>query len=127
MDVKILREKMGVTQQEFAEMCGVTVRTVQNWEKGSPIPDAMKKLIENIAKNHEIIKSGGASEHGVSVAAGSGSQVTLNPDTKQFFETLERQQDIMSRQLDELTRTRLLIEKKDEQIAELIKLIGAKQ
>ncbi len=127
MDVKKIREKMGVTQLQLAGMCGVTLRTVQNWETGKPLPERAQKLLEAIVSSRETISSGDASQNGVSVAAGTGSQVTLNPDTQQFFSTLERQQDIMSRQLEELAEMRRLTQKKDEQIDMLLKLIQARQ
>lgn len=127
MDVKKIREKMGVTQQQLAGMCGVTLRTVQNWETGKPLPERARKLLEAIVSSRETISSGDAAQNGVSVAAGTGSQVTLNPDTQQFFSTLERQQDIMSRQLEELAEMRRLTQKKDEQIDMLLKLIQTRQ
>ena len=126
MNVKNLREKIGVSQQELATMCGVTVRTVQNWEMGKPVPGRAQKLLEVISSGREIIQSGGAN-NGVSVAAGTGSQVLLNPDTEKFFATLEKQQDIMSRQLEELAEMRMLIQKKDEQIDTLLKLVQQRQ
>ncbi len=127
MDVRKLREQMGVTQQALAEMCGVTLRTVQNWETGRPVPERARKLLEVIVGNRDVVSSGDAKDNGVSVAAGNGSQVTLNPDTQRFFSTLEKQQEIMSRQLEELAEMRRLTQKKDEQIDTLLKLIQAKQ
>lgn len=127
MDVKKLREQIGATQQALAEMCGVTLRTVQNWETGRPVPERARKLLEVIANNRNVVLSGNAKENGVSVAAANGSQVTLNPDTQRFFSTLEKQQEIMSRQLEELAEMRRLTQKKDEQIDTLLKLIQAKQ
>ncbi len=118
---------MGVTQQALAEMCGVTLRTVQNWETGRPVPERARKLLEVIVGNRDVVSSGDAKDNGVSVAAGNGSQVTLNPDTQRFFSTLEKQQEIMSRQLEELAEMRRLTQKKDEQIDTLLKLIQAKQ
>jgi hypothetical protein len=35
------RRDVGVTQERFAEICGVARSTVQNWESGSPIPTAL--------------------------------------------------------------------------------------
>lgn len=127
MDVKKLREQIGATQQALAEMCGVTLRTVQNWETGKPVPERARKLLEVIAGNRDVVLSGSAKDNGVSVAAATGSQVTLNPDTQHFFSTLEKQQEIMSRQLEELAEMRRLTQKKDEQIDTLLKLIQAKQ
>ncbi len=127
MDVKKLREQIGATQQALAEMCGVTLRTVQNWETGKPVPERARKLLEVIAGNRDMVLSGSVKDNGVSVAAATGSQVTLNPDTQRFFSTLEKQQEIMSRQLEELAEMRRLTQKKDEQIDTLLKLIQAKQ
>lgn len=38
LDVLAIRQKMGLSQKEFAKRCGVHWRTVQNWEKN---PDAI--------------------------------------------------------------------------------------
>lgn len=127
MDVKKLREEMGVTQQELAQLCGVSVRSVQNWEVGKPVPEQTKRLLEVIRQNRTIVQSGNVNGNGTSIAAGQGSQVTLNPDTQMFFKTLERQQDLMSKQLEELAQTRMLIQKKDEQIDALLKIIGGNE
>ena len=32
------RKRLGMQQQEIAEICGVSLKTVQRWEAGSPIP-----------------------------------------------------------------------------------------
>ena len=33
-EIKTVREKLNVSQNEFALMIGVSVRTLQNWEQG---------------------------------------------------------------------------------------------
>lgn len=124
MDVKKLREEMGVTQQELAQMCGVSIRSVQNWEIGKPVPQQTQKLLEVLRQNRTIVQGGKPNGTEGGLSAGMVGQVTLNPDTKLFFDTLTRQQDIMSRQLQELAETRKLIQKKDEQIDALLKIIG---
>ena len=122
MDIKKLREKFGYTQTQLAVLCGVTLRTVQNWENGKVIPPAMLKLLESIESN-EMISSGNASENGVSVAAGNGSQINLNQYTEKFFATLEKQQELMSRQLEEMAEMRKQAQKKDEQIDVLLGML----
>ena len=44
--VKSLREAMGLTQEQLAAKIGVTVSTVNRWEKGrsKPQPLAMKQI-----------------------------------------------------------------------------------
>ena len=115
MDIKKLREKFGYTQTQLAVLCGVTLRTVQNWENGKVIPPAMLKLLESIESN-EMVSSG-------SVAAGNGSQINLNQYTERFFATLEKQQELMSRQLEEMAEMRKQAQKKDEQIDVLLGML----
>ena len=124
MDVKKLREKFGYTQAQLAELCGVTLRTVQNWENGKVIPPAMLKLLGSLDEGETV--SSNATENGTSISVGKNSQVILNPDTKMFFSTLERQQDIMSRQLEEMAEMRKQAQKKDEQIDILLGMLKTK-
>lgn len=46
MEVKQLREKLGLTQEQLAHRLGVTVKTVNRWEMGraKPSPLATKLL-----------------------------------------------------------------------------------
>lgn len=126
MDVKALREKLQMTQHELADNCGVTVRTVQNWEDGRKIPVAMMKLLKNIEDSHEIISSFNQ-DKSVNVESGNGNTIHINADTERIFAHLERQQDIMSRQLEEIVEMRKLAQKKDEQIDVLLKMIQSAQ
>ena len=43
LNVREIREKAGLTQEELAERMGVSLRTIQNWEAGSVIPGTKKK------------------------------------------------------------------------------------
>ena len=45
IDIKALRKKLGLTQEELAKRLGVHARTVQNWESGTLIPDSKRKLL----------------------------------------------------------------------------------
>lgn len=38
IDVKRIRKKVALSQSEFAEHFGVSVRTVQDWEQGRRVP-----------------------------------------------------------------------------------------
>lgn len=46
--VKRLRERMGVTQEQFAQEVGVTFSTVNQWENGrrQPQPYLQRRLLE---------------------------------------------------------------------------------
>ena len=48
-DVKVIREKLGISQEEFAKRLGVSSRTVQNWECGKKIPDSKREILAKIA------------------------------------------------------------------------------
>jgi len=40
-DVKVLREGLGLTQEELARLIGVSARTVSRWENGESEPTAL--------------------------------------------------------------------------------------
>ncbi len=135
MDVKRLREQMGLTQIQLADRVGVTLRTIQNWEGGRPLPKRVQRLLLLLADQQENGQMGNAaqadkdgivSEGNVDVQGSRGRRPVFAADMQCFFDALERQQELLSRQLDELVLTRQLIEKKDEQIDMLLKLIQSK-
>ena len=55
MNVRQIREKLKITQATLADMCGVTSRTIQNWENGQTIPESMLRLLEKISAEGETI------------------------------------------------------------------------
>jgi putative transcriptional regulator len=49
--IKKIREKMGMTQEQFAQRLGVSFVTVNRWENGKHPPSALARLrIKEIAK-----------------------------------------------------------------------------
>lgn len=50
MDVKIFRQEHGLTQRGLADLCGVTLRTVQNWESGRHLPENVRRLLLTLAE-----------------------------------------------------------------------------
>ncbi len=46
-DIKNTRERLGITQEEFARRIGVTVTTVSRWERGDCLPKS-RVVIEKI-------------------------------------------------------------------------------
>ena len=56
--IREYREKAGLTQQQFAEMFGISINTVKSWDCGRRTPDRLKeKLI--IEKLESISKTTG--------------------------------------------------------------------
>lgn len=57
LDIKQIREKLGVTQEQFAEMVGVHPRTIQNWEAGSIIPQSKRAILRQYIDVFDIEKA----------------------------------------------------------------------
>ena len=51
-EIKTVREKLNVSQGEFALMIGVSVRTLQNWEQGRRKPEGPAKALLRIASRN---------------------------------------------------------------------------
>ena len=51
-DIKSVREKLNVSQNEFAIMIGVSARTLQNWEQGRRKPEGPAKALLRIASRN---------------------------------------------------------------------------
>lgn len=51
-EIKSVRDKLNVSQNEFAMMIGVSVRTLQNWEQGRRTPEGPAKALLRIASRN---------------------------------------------------------------------------
>jgi putative transcriptional regulator len=51
-EIKTVREKLNVSQNEYALMIAVSVRTFQNWEQGRRQPDGQAKALLRIASRN---------------------------------------------------------------------------
>jgi putative transcriptional regulator len=51
-EIKTVREKLHVSQNEFALMIGVSVRTLQNWEQGRRKPEGPAKALLKVASKN---------------------------------------------------------------------------
>lgn len=106
MDVKALREKLNMTQQELADDIGVTVRTIQNWEDGRKVPAAMLKLLKNIEETHAIISSY-KHDKSVNVESGNGNTIQINADTERIFAHPDMMIDELIEQLPQFPPSKL--------------------
>ena len=51
-DPKIIRERLGLSQIKFAQLLGISIATLQNWEQGRRQPDGPAKILLNVAAKH---------------------------------------------------------------------------
>jgi putative transcriptional regulator len=51
-DPKKIREKLGLSQNKFAKMLGISISTLQNWEQGRREPDGPAKVLLNVAARY---------------------------------------------------------------------------
>lgn len=102
------RKSLNLTQEEFADKCGATVRSVQNWEQGGTITPQAMKLFRYIEAEILSGKSAVAIDHSTAV---SGSGNHLNPDivgvTEKFIALLEEKDRQISRLLSLLEKNKL--------------------
>jgi putative transcriptional regulator len=50
--VSAIREKTGLSQKQFAQLLGVSVRTLQEWEQGRRAPSGAARTLLQIAANN---------------------------------------------------------------------------
>jgi transcriptional regulator with XRE-family HTH domain len=103
MDIKKFRTEKGYTQKEFAEFCGVTERTVQNWEKGNTYPSLLKKYIELTEQDEKFSQEIKGNSNTAVAVSGTGNSV--NSISERFISLLE-QKDIQMNRLISLLEER---------------------
>jgi len=52
MDIKQIREGYKLTQEQFAAMLGISVRTLRNWEQGRRVPEGPALVLLRVAEKH---------------------------------------------------------------------------
>ncbi len=51
-DPKKIRERLGLSQNKFAQMLGISTSTLQNWEQGRRKPEGPAKVLLNVAAKY---------------------------------------------------------------------------
>jgi putative transcriptional regulator len=55
-DVKKIRANYDLSQNEFAALMGISVKTLRNWEQGRRVPEgAARVLLQVVAKHPDVI------------------------------------------------------------------------
>jgi hypothetical protein len=58
VDIKVIREAMGLSQDEFALEFGLEVSTLRNWEQGRSEPDtAARNFLVTVADNPDAVRA----------------------------------------------------------------------
>jgi putative transcriptional regulator len=52
LDIKRIREKYNLTQEKFAALLGISVRTLRNWEQGRRTPEGPAKILLRIVDKY---------------------------------------------------------------------------
>ncbi|MFC7333725.1 MULTISPECIES: helix-turn-helix domain-containing protein [Rhodospirillales] len=61
-DVRRVRERLGLTQREFAATFGIELGTLRNWEQNRNPPDAPGRLLLRVLERHPEIVAEAAEE-----------------------------------------------------------------
>jgi putative transcriptional regulator len=62
-DIKEIRSGFGLTQEQFAALLGISVRTLRNWEQGRRVPEGPAKVLLQVAAKHpeavwDVVRNG---------------------------------------------------------------------
>ena len=52
LEIKDIRNGFGLTQEEFAALLGISVRTLRNWEQGRRVPEGPARVLLQVAAKH---------------------------------------------------------------------------
>lgn len=51
-EIKAIRDDFGLTQEQFAALLGISVRTLRNWEQGRRTPEGPARMLLHVAASH---------------------------------------------------------------------------
>ena len=109
IDVKKIREKLGVSQEVLAEMVGVHPRTIQNWESGSKIPNSKHAILRDLILKPQ--RYAGGEQQNINGDNINGNNVTVHKtDTDKLLEILASKEQSLA--------------KAQEHIDKLLEIIG---
>ena len=52
LDIKNIRAEFDLTQEQFAALLGISVRTLRNWEQGCRVPVGPARVLLQVAARH---------------------------------------------------------------------------
>lgn len=109
IDIKKIREKLGISQEALAEMLGVHPRTIQNWESGSKIPNSKHAILRDLILKPQ--RYAGGEQQNINGDNINGNNVTVHKtDTDKLLEILASKEQSLA--------------KAQEHIDKLLEIIG---
>ena len=81
VDVAALRQRLGLTQQGFADQFGIALGTLRNWEQGRRVPDGPAQLLLLILERRPDIALDIFRDQEVHAESLAGSSVTSRQKT----------------------------------------------
>lgn len=109
LDIKEIREKLGVSQETLAEMIGVHPRTIQNWEAGSSIPNSKHAILRNITLKPQ--KYAGGVQKNVNGDNINGKNVTVHKnDIERLLDIIEKKEQSLIKAQEHIDRLLIIIE-----------------
>ena len=122
MNIKEVRKKLNVTQEQFAKMLNVTINTVINWERTGKVPDSMQLLIDYVCKDKSVDVNNGI------IGIGNSNN---NIDNRQYYsdspDVLRKEIDLLDERIKEkdaqIKEKDAQIKEKDAQIKTLLEIL----
>lgn len=109
LNIKEIREKLGVSQETLAKMVGVHPRTIQNWESGTKIPKSKHAILRDLVLKPQ--NYAGGEQQNVNGDNINGNNVTVHKtDTDKLLEILASKEQSLA--------------KAQEHIDKLLEIIG---
>lgn len=117
LDIKEMREKLGMTQDTLAKMMDVHPRTIQNWETDGKVPEikqnALRRILSNTDKETDIEqKNRNGDNHN-----------TTNMTTNNYSNCDKNNKPFLKQLTEEMAEQRKLVIKAYEQNEKLIGII----
>lgn len=119
LELKELRQKLDLTQVQLAQLIGVDVKTIQNWEAGRKIPRSKDGILRSLLTRPHVVYGGQHVQNGDAI---NGDKIVQEvADVKESVdEVVEEEINIKKVVACEADRLLSLLEAKQRSVDKLI-------
>lgn len=119
LELKELRQKLDLTQVQLAQLIGVDVKTIQNWEAGRKIPRSKDGILRSLLTRPHVVYGGQHVQNGDAI---NGDKIVQEvADVKESVdEVVEEEINIKKVVACEADRLLSLLEAKQRSVDNLI-------